>query len=136
MKSSIFWDITPCSSVKAKRHFGEMCRLQLQGRSQARKQHETGSTAMSVDSEQTIRHYTPVDIFFIPSKTDGLRASCCFRTCIATVWPIVTCVFRFASGASLPSCLRTSLCIHTQCCIFSLCSICYLAFGCFFFLRG
>jgi hypothetical protein len=31
MKSSTFWDITPCSPLKVKVHFGGICRLQLQG---------------------------------------------------------------------------------------------------------
>jgi hypothetical protein len=32
MKSSIFWDVTPCSPLKLKRRFGETCGLHLQGR--------------------------------------------------------------------------------------------------------
>jgi hypothetical protein len=38
MKSSMFWDKTPCSALKVKRRFGGTCRLHLQGRriSQAR----------------------------------------------------------------------------------------------------
>jgi hypothetical protein len=32
MKSSIFWDITPCSPLKFSRHFGGTYRLHLQGR--------------------------------------------------------------------------------------------------------
>jgi hypothetical protein len=38
MKSSIFWDITPCSPFKVSRRFGGTCRLHLQRRriSQAR----------------------------------------------------------------------------------------------------
>jgi hypothetical protein len=44
MKSSVFWDITPYSPLKIKRHFEGICRLHLQGLrvSQARNQHETG----------------------------------------------------------------------------------------------
>jgi hypothetical protein len=30
MKSSGFWDITPCSLLKISQRFGETCRLQLQ----------------------------------------------------------------------------------------------------------
>jgi hypothetical protein len=41
MKSTVFWDITPCSPLKATRHFGGTCRLRLQGRiSRARYQRE------------------------------------------------------------------------------------------------
>jgi hypothetical protein len=43
-KSSIFWDITPCSPLKVNRSFGETRCLHLQERrtSQARNQHEAG----------------------------------------------------------------------------------------------
>jgi hypothetical protein len=43
MKSSSFWDITPCNPLKVKRRFGGICRLYLQGRriSRARNQRES-----------------------------------------------------------------------------------------------
>jgi hypothetical protein len=43
MKSSIFWDITPCSPLKVNRSFGGTYRLHLQGRriSRARDQRES-----------------------------------------------------------------------------------------------
>jgi hypothetical protein len=43
LKSSIFWDVTPCSPFKVNRRFGGTCRLHLQGReiSQAGEQLET-----------------------------------------------------------------------------------------------
>jgi hypothetical protein len=42
-KSSIFWDITPCSPLKVKRRFGGTYRIHLQGRriSRARNQNES-----------------------------------------------------------------------------------------------
>jgi Na+-transporting NADH:ubiquinone oxidoreductase subunit NqrF len=40
MKSSIFGDIRTCTPLKVNRHFGGPCRLQLQGRSQARNYRE------------------------------------------------------------------------------------------------
>jgi hypothetical protein len=45
LKSSIFKDITPCSSSRVSRRFGGTCRLYLQCRriSQARNQHEADS---------------------------------------------------------------------------------------------
>jgi hypothetical protein len=45
MKSSIFWDITPCSPFKVNRRFGRTFRLYLQRRriSQTRNQRETGN---------------------------------------------------------------------------------------------
>jgi hypothetical protein len=44
IKSSIFRDVTPCSSLKVNQRFGGTCRLYLQRRriSQARNQHEAG----------------------------------------------------------------------------------------------
>jgi hypothetical protein len=44
-KSSVFWDITPCSPLKINRRFGRTCHLHLQGRriSQARNQHESSA---------------------------------------------------------------------------------------------
>jgi hypothetical protein len=49
MKLSIFWDITPCSSLKVNRCFGGTYRFHLQGRRiiQAGKQYEK-------DSKQTL----------------------------------------------------------------------------------
>jgi hypothetical protein len=45
MKSSVFWDITPCRPLKVSRRFGGTCHLQLQGPSVnwARNHNETGS---------------------------------------------------------------------------------------------
>jgi hypothetical protein len=45
MKSTIFWDITPCSPLKVNRCLGGTCRLSFQGRriSHKRNQHEVGS---------------------------------------------------------------------------------------------
>jgi hypothetical protein len=43
MKSSVFWDIAPCSSVKVNRRFGYGLNLQVRRISQVRNQHEAGS---------------------------------------------------------------------------------------------
>jgi hypothetical protein len=44
MKSSVFWDITPCNLVTINQHFGGIYRLHLQGSvSQARNKHDAGS---------------------------------------------------------------------------------------------
>jgi hypothetical protein len=44
LKSTIFWDITPCSPLKVNRRFGGTCRLHLQGRRmrQVRNHREAG----------------------------------------------------------------------------------------------
>jgi hypothetical protein len=44
IKSSVFWDITPCSPLQVYRRFEETCRLHIRGRrmSHSRNQHETG----------------------------------------------------------------------------------------------
>jgi hypothetical protein len=43
MKSSLFWDITPCSPLKVNRRFGATCGLHLRRINHARNQHEAGS---------------------------------------------------------------------------------------------
>jgi hypothetical protein len=45
MKSSTFWDVTPCSPLKFNRHSGGTCSLHLQGRriNRERNQREAGS---------------------------------------------------------------------------------------------
>jgi hypothetical protein len=51
MKSTIFWDITPCSPLKVNRRFGGMYRLHLQGRriSRGRNQHALLVTCFHAD---------------------------------------------------------------------------------------
>jgi hypothetical protein len=51
MKTSTFWDITPCNSLKVSRRFGGTCRLNRQGEriSQARNKREIGSNQLSTD---------------------------------------------------------------------------------------
>jgi hypothetical protein len=51
MKSSIFWDISPCSPLKVNRRFGETYRLNLQNRriSHVRNQSETGGNQKTED---------------------------------------------------------------------------------------
>jgi hypothetical protein len=51
MKSSIFWDIRPCSLLKANQSFGGTCHSHLQGQtiSQARNQQEAGNKQTSED---------------------------------------------------------------------------------------
>jgi hypothetical protein len=46
MKSTILWDITPCSPLKVSRHFGGTYRLHLQSRriSRGRNQHQVAPT--------------------------------------------------------------------------------------------
>jgi hypothetical protein len=65
-KSSIFWDITPCSSWKVNRRFGGTCRLHLQGRKI--------STASSVDFERNTRRYIPEDKTFRNHHSENLKA--------------------------------------------------------------
>jgi hypothetical protein len=72
MKSSIFWDVTPCSLLEVNRRFGGTCRLRLQCRriSQAKSQRgsrwqaeptlkkkATCSSETSVDFQWTTRSY-------------------------------------------------------------------------------
>jgi hypothetical protein len=53
MKSSIFWDITPCSPLKVTGRFGGARRLDGRRISQARNQREAGS------KQATTRRYIP-----------------------------------------------------------------------------
>jgi hypothetical protein len=78
MKSTIFWDITPCSLLSVNRRFGETSRLNLHSRkiSWARNQCESRwqeayfltlkmearcSSETSVHTQQTTRHFIPED---------------------------------------------------------------------------
>jgi hypothetical protein len=60
IKSTIFWDITPCSPLKVNRCFGGTYRLLLQSRriSRARNQRESRWQAM-LDIQRTTGHYIP-----------------------------------------------------------------------------
>jgi hypothetical protein len=72
IKSSIFWDITPCSPLSVNRRFGGTYRLHLQGRRirRARNQCESRwqaeleamcSSETSVDFQRTEQRYIPED---------------------------------------------------------------------------
>jgi hypothetical protein len=70
MKSSVFWDITPCSPLKVNRRFGWTHRLHLHGRriGRATNQRESRwqaeaicSSETSVHSQRTARRYIPQD---------------------------------------------------------------------------
>jgi hypothetical protein len=73
MKSSIFWDITPCSTSKAGRRFGGIC-LHHQGLLPTSslvsclayyltlKMEATCSSETSVDFQRTTLHYIPKNI--------------------------------------------------------------------------
>jgi hypothetical protein len=81
MKSTIFWDIMPCSPLKVNRRFGGIYHLHLQDQriSRARNQHESRavgfllgyfstlkmeaiySSETSVDFQWTTRRYIPED---------------------------------------------------------------------------
>jgi hypothetical protein len=72
IKSSIFWYITTCSSLKVKRRFWGTCTLHLQGliMSQARNKHETGSkqSQATCSSETTVDFKLTTSV--IPQKTE------------------------------------------------------------------
>jgi hypothetical protein len=91
-KSTIFWNVTPCSSVKYHVRFGGIYYLHLQGKRQARQ---------PARSKQTTRHYIPTDNTFpvrscIPDTAYGpasfiyLHASTYSQLALHTVvhrWP-------------------------------------------------
>jgi hypothetical protein len=71
MKSTIFWDITPCSKLKVNQHFRGTYRLHLQGWrvSKARYQNQAGSgltiTGIFSVISQKIKLFTGLLYFFI-----------------------------------------------------------------------
>jgi hypothetical protein len=92
LKSSVFWDITPCSPLKVNWRFGGTCRLHLQGRrvSQVRNllvacflawlilrpwrwgSHVTPET--SVDFQRTTQRYIPEDLTLHNHHCENLKA--------------------------------------------------------------
>jgi hypothetical protein len=50
MKSSIFWDVTPCSLLKVNQRFGGRCRHHLQGRRKSRARNQLDSGRNQLDS--------------------------------------------------------------------------------------
>jgi hypothetical protein len=89
-KSSVFWDITPCSPLSVNRRFGGSYRLHLQGRkiSQARNRCQAGSkensgllkteatcfSEMSVDFKRTTRRYIPEDRNLHNHRCENLKS--------------------------------------------------------------
>jgi hypothetical protein len=67
MKSTILWDITPCSPLRVNRRFGGTYHLHLQGQKNklskkpAWKQVAISSSETSVDTQRTTRCYIPED---------------------------------------------------------------------------
>jgi hypothetical protein len=66
MKSSVFWDIMPCSSVKVNQRFGGTYRLHLQGQkvSQARNKHEAGSKQSSLTLNMEAIYSPKMSVYF------------------------------------------------------------------------
>jgi hypothetical protein len=80
MKSTIFWDITPCSPLKVNRRFGGTCRLHLQGclppaftlvsclvHSSILNMQANCSSENSGDFQRTIERYIPEDRTLLPT---------------------------------------------------------------------
>jgi hypothetical protein len=59
LKSTILWDITPCSPLRVNRRFGGTYRLHLQDRKIGEAKNQRESTW--VDSERTTLRYIPED---------------------------------------------------------------------------
>jgi hypothetical protein len=109
MKSTVFWDITPCGPLKVKQYFGGPCHLNLQGQRicQARNQHEsrwfclpsifmlvswlaysliqkmeaTCSSATSVDLQWATQSYIPEDRTLHNQGYENLN-SCIHKICL------------------------------------------------------
>jgi hypothetical protein len=101
MKSSIFWDITPCSQLKVNRRFGETWRLHLQCQRIRRKRNQREnlfclppefrlvscsdysstlkmeavcSSETSVDFQRTTRRYIPQDRTLHNHRCENLKS--------------------------------------------------------------
>jgi hypothetical protein len=60
MKTSTFWDITPCNPLKVNRRFGETCHVHLQGRRISQERNERESRRQREEqSQMAIRCYIP-----------------------------------------------------------------------------
>jgi hypothetical protein len=76
MKSTIFWDITPCSPLKVNQRFGGTYRLQLQGRiSQATCQSESRCQAFTLVSWSTYATLKMEAICFSETSADFQRTT-------------------------------------------------------------
>jgi hypothetical protein len=58
LKSSVYWDITPCSLLKADQHFGR-CHHYLQSQRKVKQETIKKAGVKSVDFQQTIWRYIP-----------------------------------------------------------------------------
>jgi hypothetical protein len=56
-KSSVFWDITPCSPLKVSLDFRRICRLHLENQREAGSKHRNFGKPM----EETCSSETPID---------------------------------------------------------------------------
>jgi hypothetical protein len=88
IKSTIFWDITPCSALKVNRRFGGTCRLHFQGRRIGRVRNQRGSkwqastlkmglicpTETSADFQRTTRRYIPGDNTLHNHRCESLKS--------------------------------------------------------------
>jgi hypothetical protein len=71
-KSTIFWDITPCSLLSVNRRFGGTYRLHLQGRRIGRARNQRASR--SVDTQWTTRRYIPEDNTLHNHRCENLKS--------------------------------------------------------------
>jgi hypothetical protein len=76
MKSSIFWEITPCSPLEVRRFLLHACLLPY---SPTLKMEVTCSSEISVDLQRTTQHYIPEAIISLTSTgwtTEGSEFEC------------------------------------------------------------
>jgi hypothetical protein len=79
LKSTIYWDMTPCSPLNVNRRFGATYRLHLQGRriSRARNQRESRSQVDGSDMfefQQTRQRYIPEDSTLHNHRCENLKS--------------------------------------------------------------
>jgi hypothetical protein len=71
LKSTVFWDITPCSPLKVNRCCGGTYRFHLQGRKISR---AICSSEISFDFQRTTRRYIPEDSTFHNHSCENLKS--------------------------------------------------------------
>jgi hypothetical protein len=115
MKSTIFWDITPCSALKVNRRLGGTYHLHLQGRRirsachlllqwfLARlifwtlKMEAICSSYTSVEFQRTIRRYIPKDCILQTRHTFRVLCHAFFKE---NYWSVSTSQFKFKVAAT------------------------------------
>jgi hypothetical protein len=75
LKSSIFWDITPCSPLKVNQRFGGTCRLQLQGQRISRARNQSESMGQTEQNRLLLRQLNKGDCYGLSVQFGQMKQS-------------------------------------------------------------